>query len=110
VGYAACRLHETNGRVDASLAEVFTAPGDEGVRAQLLRHAIAFARSAGAEALHTVAVPGHFTHRFLSRAGFLERKSGGWSVVLSPLVDTLPLEAMAEPASWFYAGGDTDVI
>lgn len=108
-GYAAFRIHEADGRKDGTLAEIFVAKDDTAAAAALLLDLLAILHASGVEKLLTLAVPGHFLHRFFRSSGFLAGR-GRWSVVLSPFRPELPMERLKNAESWFYAGGDTDNV
>ncbi|MCI0396902.1 MAG: GNAT family N-acetyltransferase [Chloroflexi bacterium] len=108
VGYLTYRLESGDHRL-GFVAELFTAPADSRAQASLLHQAIQRLRSAGAEAVATLAVPETPLHTFFRQAGF-RWSWGEFSVQLVPLAAGLPLEALHDRGQWFLAGGDFDVI
>jgi len=106
VGYAACGAQ---GAERATIAEIFTAPGDTTAFTALVRAAAARALARGAESLWTLAATGSWPHRALRRAGFF-RSRHAFRVDYILLDPSLDARDVGEASDWYMVGGDFDAI
>jgi Acetyltransferase (GNAT) domain len=107
-GYCAYRPITTDRGVIVHLAELFAPRSDSGTRDTLLWKLMKTLRTANADALFTLAVPGTPHFRWLRHAGFCPHHS--FSVQLVPLSPQLPVGLMRDPNQWNLTGADFDVI
>ncbi|MBI4503417.1 MAG: GNAT family N-acetyltransferase [Gemmatimonadetes bacterium] len=105
VGYAAVRgcEHDT-----ATIAEVFTRPGDRDAFQMLLRSTVTLALDGCAESIRTLAVPGSWLYLAFRRAGFL--RSGTGVIQYIPLDPALTPRAMGAASDWYVTAGDFDAV
>ena len=108
-GYAAYRVHDGGAAKSATIAEVFTSPGDEATFGALVRQTLSRLHAQGVEVVRTLAVPGSAVCDQFRRRRFL---GSGHSfsvehVALDPALDRLNLQ---DPFSWYLTGGDFDVV
>ncbi len=107
-GYAAYRVARKEGRTVVHVAEIF-APSDRTAVRALVRDIVARSLEEDADSVVTLAVPGSDVDRELRRAGFLF-SPGAYRLEVIRLDATLPATLLADPARWWLAGGDFDVI
>jgi predicted N-acetyltransferase YhbS len=105
VGYLAW-TERSGGR--AIIAEVFTAPSDEGARGRLLGAACDGLHASGAEVAHVLAVPGSPLWESCRRGGLLAR--GQYAFELVRLDGAVGRADVADPRRWTLQGGDFDVV
>jgi hypothetical protein len=105
-GYAACG---TRGPRRATIAEVFTAPGDTRAFTALVRAAIAQATANGADSIRALAAPGSWPHRAFLRAGFF-RSRHAFDVEYVPLDPSIGAGDVRTTSDWYLMGGDFDAI
>lgn len=101
-GYAAYRVHDRTGFI----TEIFA--GELKVRLALLYGAISRLRSAGAQSVHTLSVPGGTYDELCDRLGFLIGENFHFAVC--PLASDSSVSDIADPRSWDLSGGDFDVV
>jgi len=106
VGYAACG---TRGPARATIAEIFTVPGDIAAFTALARAAIARALARGAESIWALAAPGSWPHRALRHAGFF-RSRHTFRVDYVLLDSSLDASVVGPASDWYMVGGDFDAI
>ncbi len=109
-GYVAYRLQPSPGGQAGFIAELFCRPDDTATMQALLRQVIQHLRQAGAEAGFALISPGTPLVKQLQRHGFILGWGGNFELSLIPLREGLPLVQLRDPAQWFVAGGDQDVI
>jgi hypothetical protein len=108
VGYAVHSTVRQNGATFVLVPEIF-APGDPLALRALIRDLVARGVAEDADTVVTHAVPGSSVERELKRAGFLSG-GGGWPLEVIQLDPTIPRAALRDPACWWLAGGDFDVV
>jgi hypothetical protein len=109
IGWAACRIRESNGRRVGAIAEFGFPTGRDEVGDRLLSEATRQLRTAGADIAFTLAVPGSAEHRLLRRRGFLF-SWGTFDARVVRLDPTLSIDALRCGGERVLAGGDFDVI
>ena len=107
VGYMAWTL-PTEAIHISTIAEIFCGRNDEATRRALMAYVLRASHAAGAQTVNTLAVPATATHRSFQRCGFIA--SHAFSVEVVPLNLDAPLAMLHDPANWFMAGGDFDVV
>lgn len=113
-GYAIWRRLERFGLDTAFVADVAADPAEAGVAARLLAEVSRRARAAGASMLALLSWPGSSAHRAARRAAWLPLpaalfpQTNVFSVISHD--PALPTPALADPARWWIAWGDSDVV
>jgi hypothetical protein len=108
VGYCACHVAATSDKTSAFLAEVIGPNGDSRIQESLIAEAIENARTAGADVLAALAVPGTDLHRLLRRAGFFPGPA--FAVHIVPFGSDLAIDRLRNPENWQMSGAEFDVI
>ena len=106
VGYAACGFRDPH---TATIADVFTAPGDTDAFRALVAAVIRDATDRGADLIRALAAEASWPHRALRAAGFL-RTRHALGVEYVQLDRSLTRADIGAIGDWYLVGGDFDAV
>jgi hypothetical protein len=110
-GYIAYYLAETAQRANGYIADVFLERNDAATAAALVRSALEALSARGAGTVLATATPGSALYSRLRGLGFLPtRWSTAFSVEIAPLQPGIDPTSLADPRTWHFTAGDSDVI
>jgi hypothetical protein len=110
-GYIAYYLAEIGPRANGYIADLFLGRNDAATASALVRSALEDLSARGAGTVLATAHPGSALYGRLRRLGFLPtRRSTAFSVEIAPLQPDIDPANLADPLTWHFTAGDSDVI